>query len=144
MTDAPDSRVTSDLTVLDAWRILVKPVPSGRATSYVGLLAIVALLNLSAIAAIVAATIASPGPATLAGLLHTTFIPGLLLAFALVPPHETDAVEWLALALGFGLVVLVLGGVTLALLPGRFSPLPVVGWGAAGSPGVGPPPLPCG
>src|SRR5215217_5472774 len=131
MTDAPDSRVTSDLTVRDAWRILVKPVPSGRATSYVGLLAIVALLNLSAIAAIVAVTIASPGPATLAGLLHTTFIPGLLLAFALVPPRETDAVEWLALALGLGLVVLMLGGLTLALLPVRVSPLAVVGWSAA-------------
>src|SRR5215212_188815 len=131
MTDAPDSRVTSDLTVLDAWRILVKPVPSGRATSYVGLLAIVALLNLSAIAAIVAVTVASPGPATLAGLLHTTFIPGLLLAFALVPPSETDAVEWLALALGFGLLVLVLGGLALALLPSPFSPLAVVGWSAA-------------
>src|SRR5215217_253954 len=131
MTDAPDSRVTSDLTVRDAWRILVKPVPSGRATSYVGLLAIVALLNLSAIAAIVAVTIASPGPATLAGLLHTTFIPGLLLAFALVPPRETDAVEWLALSLGLGLVVLMLGGLTLALLPVQVSPLAVVGWTAA-------------
>src|SRR5215212_9619433 len=122
MTDAPDSHMTSDLTVLDAWRMLVKPVPSGRATSYVGLLAIVALLNLSAIAAIVAATISSPGPAALAGLLHTTFIPGLLLALALVPTRETDAVEWL---------VLVLGGLTLALLPVRLTPLAVVGWSAA-------------
>jgi 4-amino-4-deoxy-L-arabinose transferase-like glycosyltransferase len=130
MTDPPDSRATGDLTVLDAWRILVKPTPSQPAASHAGLVTIVLLLNLSAIAALVAALAPNPMVAMVAALLHTTFIPGLLLAFALVPPDEVDAVEWLALAVGFGLVVLVLGGLLLALLPGRFIPLNVVGWTA--------------
>src|SRR5690242_8634975 len=113
MTDAPDSRATSDLSVLDAWRILAKPAPSRPARGYAGLVAIVALLNLSAIAAIVGATVPDPLLAMVAWLFHTTLIPGLLLAFALVPPDEVDAAEWLTLALGFGLVVLVVGGLVL-------------------------------
>src|SRR4051794_30055506 len=130
MSDAPESPQPGDLTVLEAWQILVKPAPTRPAASHVGLFAIVGLLNLSAIAAIVAVSVPDPTLAIVAGLLHTTLIPGALLAFALVPTDEVDAVEWLALALGFGLVTLVLGGLIVALLPVRVSPITVVGWTA--------------
>jgi 4-amino-4-deoxy-L-arabinose transferase-like glycosyltransferase len=130
MSDAPDAPRSGDLTVLDAWRILVKPAPTRPVKSYVGLLAIIVLLNLSAIAAIVSVLVADPSVAIVAALVHTMLVPGALLAFALVPPDEVDLVEWLALALGFGVATLVLGGLALALLPGRLIPLQVVMWTA--------------
>src|SRR4051812_43437412 len=130
MSDAPESPQPGDLTVLEAWQILVKPAPTRPAASHVGLFAIVGLLNLSAIAAIVAVSVPDPNLAIVAGLFHTTLIPGALLAFALVPTDEVDAVEWLTLALGFGLAALVLGGLMVALLPVRVTPITVVGWTA--------------
>ena len=60
MSDAPESRGASDRSVLDAWRLLAKPVPSRPAASYVGIVAIIVLLNLSAISAIVAAALPEP------------------------------------------------------------------------------------
>mgnify|MGYP001010093083 CR=1 FL=1 len=54
MTEPREPRVTGDLSVLDAWRLLATPVPTHRAAGYVGLCAVILLLNLSAIAAIVA------------------------------------------------------------------------------------------
>jgi len=125
-----DSAATGDLSVVEAWRLLVKPVPSRRAPGYVGIVAVIGLLNLSAIAAIVASAAPDPMVAAVAGLIHTALIPGLLLAFAVVPSSEVDAVEWLALAFGFGILVLIVGGLALALLPIRISPIPVVGWTA--------------
>lgn len=130
MTDRPSSPATSDLSVLEAWRLLVRPVPSRRAPGYVGIVAVIGLLNLSAIAAIVASAVPDPMVAAVAGLLHTALIPGLLLAFAVIPSGEVDAVEWLTLAFGCGLLVLVVGGLALALLPVRLTPIPVVGWTA--------------
>src|SRR5215213_7964748 len=130
MTDSPNAPATSDLGVLDAWRLLVKPVPSRPAPSYVGIVAVIGLLNLSAIAAIVASAVPDPMVAAVAGLIHTAMIPGLLLAFAVIPSSEVDAVEWLTLAFGFGILVLVVGGLALALLPVRLTPIPVVGWTA--------------
>ena len=128
MTDAPDSPRTGDLSVLDAWRVLAKPAPTRPASSYVGLALIVALMNLSAVAVLVAVAAPNPIVAIVAALIHTGLIPGLLLAFATVPPDEVDAVEWLLLAVGLGTLVLVVGGVVLALLPTRFTPIAVVGW----------------
>lgn len=129
MSDSRDPRKHGDLTVFDAWRILVfSPRAGRRAPSLVGLTAIVALLNLTAAAVLVAATAPDPLLRMVAGLVHSALVPGLLLAFALVPSDEVDAVEWLTLALGFGIVVLVLGGLVLALLPGRLVPYSVVGW----------------
>src|SRR4051794_33331412 len=124
MTDTPESR-TGDLSVVDAWRLLVKPAPSRPTTGYLGIVAIIGLLNLSAIAAIVAKAAPDPMVAVLASLVHTALIPGLMLAFAVIPSSEVDAVEWLALAFGFGLLVLVVGGLALALLPARFTPISV-------------------
>ena len=83
MSDVPESRAAGDLSVVDAWRLLVKPVPSRPAASYVGIVAIIVLLNLSAIATIVAAAVPDPTVAAVFGLLHTALIPGALLAFAL-------------------------------------------------------------
>src|SRR6266496_3243840 len=83
MTDAPESRATGDLSVLEAWRLLARPAPTRRATSYAGLLALIALLNLNAIAVIVAASVPDPSLAVVAVLLSTAIIPGALLAFAL-------------------------------------------------------------
>ena len=37
MSDVPESRAAGDLSVVDAWRLLVKPVPSRPAASYVGI-----------------------------------------------------------------------------------------------------------
>ena len=130
MTDTPSSRATGDLSVLDSWRLLVKPAPSRPAQSYVGIVAVIGLLNLSAITAIVASAVPDPMVAAVAGLVHTALIPGLLLALAFVPTSEVDPVEWLALAFGFSIVVLVVGGLALALLPVRMNPIPVVGWTA--------------
>src|SRR4051794_35318633 len=75
MTDAPDSPATGDLSVLDAWRVLAKPAPTLRARSYVALLAIIVLLNLSAIAVLVAASVTDLSLAMAVFLLHTTIIP---------------------------------------------------------------------
>jgi 4-amino-4-deoxy-L-arabinose transferase-like glycosyltransferase len=128
MSDAPDPHRSGDLTVLAAWRILARPIPTRPAASYVGLLAIIALLNLSAIAALAAVLVPDPTLAMPAALVHTMLVPGALLAFALVPTDEVDLAEWLALALGFGIATLVVGGLVLALLPGRLIPMQVVLW----------------
>jgi dolichyl-phosphate-mannose-protein mannosyltransferase len=130
MSDVPESRAAGDLSVVDAWRLLVKPVPSRPAASYVGIVAIIVLLNLSAIATIVAAAVPDPTVAAVFGLLHTAVIPGALLAFALVPSDEVDVAEWLVLAFGFGIMLLIVGGLSLALLPVRFGPISVFGWTA--------------
>src|SRR6187401_3439226 len=107
MTDTPPgSHATTDLSVLDAWRLLVKPVPSRQAPGYVGIVAAIVLLNLSAITAIVASAVPDPMVAAVAGLIHTALIPGLLLALAVVPSSEVDTVEWLTVAFGFGVLVL--------------------------------------
>ncbi|MFN8636386.1 MAG: glycosyltransferase family 39 protein [Chloroflexota bacterium] len=130
MTEPREPRVTGDLSVLDAWRLLARPVPTHRAAGYVGLCAVILLLNLSAIAAIVATTVADPTVASAAGLLLTTVIPGLLLAFAIVPTQDVDAVEWAVLAFGLGILTAIVGGVLAEMLPMRLTPLSVVGWSA--------------
>jgi hypothetical protein len=130
MTDPRESPASGDLTVVDGWRLLVKPVPGRQAAGYVGVLATIALLNLSAISAIVAVSVPDPGVASAAGLIHTAVIPGALLALAIVPTSDVDPVEWLVIAFGLGLVVLILGGLVLALLPVRVGPIAVVGWTA--------------
>lgn len=145
MSDAPEpSRATRDLSVLAAWRLLITPTPRrvlgpddgdeagprpgiGR---YAGLLVVIGLLNLSAITVIVASTVPVPIIAAVAALLHLAVIPGMLLAFAVAPPGELDIVEWLVLGLGLGFLLLVGGGLVLALAPVRLVPINVVMWTA--------------
>jgi len=140
MSDAPKSpRVTRDLSVLAAWRLLIQPVPRrgagpppgyGPGGRYAGLLLVIALLNLSAINVIVASIVPVPAIAVIAALLHLSVIPGLLLAFAVAPTDEVDLVEWLVLGLGLGVLLMIGGGLALALLPVRLVPINVVMWTA--------------
>ena len=72
--DGVDPAATGDLSVLEAWRLLVRPVPSRQAPGYVGIVAVIGLINLSAISAIVASAAPDPTVAAVAGLIHTAKI----------------------------------------------------------------------
>ncbi|MCC7372238.1 MAG: glycosyltransferase family 39 protein [Chloroflexi bacterium] len=130
MIQRPEAPASQDLSVLDAWRQLGRPPARRAAPGYVGIMAVIVLLNLSAMSAIAAAALPEPLPKMLAALLHVAVVPGALLAFILVPTDEVDLVEWLTLAFGLGLLVLVVGGVVLSLLPGPTGPIAVVLWTA--------------
>lgn len=147
MSDAPEpTRAARELSVVAAWRLLIAPAPArGRRGARVpapagepgsvverfgGLLLVIGLLNLSAIAVIVASLATGPAVATSAALLHLAVIPGLLLALALAPTGEIDLVEWLVLGFGLGVLLLIGGGLMLALLPVRLVPINVVMWTA--------------
>jgi hypothetical protein len=130
MVNPPERPSSRDISILEAWRLLRKPTAGQPTPGYVGILTVIVLLNLSAIAAIAAAAFANPTWGMAAALIHVAVVPGLLLAFILIPPDELDLAEWLTLAFGLGMVLLVVGGLVLAQLPGPVGPIQVVIWTA--------------
>ncbi|MGE3271508.1 MAG: hypothetical protein AB7P40_22350, partial [Chloroflexota bacterium] len=136
MGDRSASRASAELSVLDAWRQLVRPAGEQPKPGYTGILIVIALLNLSAISAIAAAALPDPAWKMAAALVHVALVPGALLAFAVAPTDELDLVEWLALALGLGMLLLVAGGLALVLIPGPVGQIAVVAWTAVVSLGL--------
>jgi 4-amino-4-deoxy-L-arabinose transferase-like glycosyltransferase len=122
MTNGPKRGGTGSLSVLDSWRILTAPKPGRPTTSYAGMLTVIALLNVGALAALGSVSIPDPLWAVVAGLIHTAVVPGVLLAIIVLPHDEVDLAEWLVLAAGLALLLLILGGLLLALQGARISP----------------------
>jgi hypothetical protein len=128
MVHRPETPTSSDVSVLDAWRQLGRPPTRPSAPGYFGILTVIALLNLSAISAIAAAALPDPAWKMAAALIHIAIVPGALLAIFLVPTDELDLAEWLTLTFGLGVLLLVVGGLALALVPGPVGPIQLVAW----------------
>ena len=118
------------LGVLDAWRTVDGGSPAVRPTRYGGILAVIGLLNVGALAGAAAVAIPDPFWASAAGLVATAVVPGALLAMLLVPTDGLEPFEWAGLAAGLGAVALILGGLLLAYLPVQLDPAAVIGWSA--------------
>ena len=131
MTHGPKPRTAPGLSVLESWKILTAPRPGHPIVSFAGMLLVIVLLNLGAIAAIGSVSIANPSWAAVFGLVHVAVVPGLLLAIVLLPHDEVDLAEWIVLAAGLSILVLVLGGLLLALFASRVGPQLVVLWTSA-------------
>ncbi|HET6195449.1 MAG TPA: glycosyltransferase family 39 protein, partial [Acetobacteraceae bacterium] len=86
------------------------------------MLIVIALLNLGALAALGSVAMPDPLWAVVAALIHTAIVPGMLLAIIVLPHEEVDLAEWLVLTAGLALLVLILGGLVLALQGARISP----------------------
>jgi hypothetical protein len=125
MPNGPTLRPRASLSVFEAWQILKAPRPGQPIASYVGMLIVIALLNLGAMAAIASVSIPDPLWATAAALIFLAAVPGLLLAIVVLPDTEIDLMEWLVFAAGLGIMLLILGGLALALQGLRISPAAV-------------------
>jgi 4-amino-4-deoxy-L-arabinose transferase-like glycosyltransferase len=141
MTRDPDLR-PSGMSVLEAWRLVAKPAwrqPAPRQPNmgYAGTSLIIGLLNLGALAALAALAVPDPPLAAIGGLIHTAIVPGLLLAFIVLPRDEVDLAEWLVLGAGLALLVLVVGGLVLTQVSAKVGPGAVVIWSSVMTLGLG-------
>ena len=129
MTDAPTPAPTGDLTVLDAWRLLVKPLLR-PAASHVGDWSLSCAAQPERHRALVAALAPirlwrwSPPPSHS---LHSGPVAGVRAGAPATRSTPSSGWPWRS---GSGCWCWCVGGLVLALLPVRFIPINVVGWTA--------------